>query len=141
MAPLILSSHGDGLGQQGIASVAANEGLNFCGDGFLLSLSGWVGNPHSFDEVVTASICLALVPVPEEEEGPTRRKSRISADCGIVLALRVAPFNSRGPIARGVSSLSIPRAGSLQWLRVVSSWFEPLCLNWPVICNNNSAPA
>lgn len=38
MAPLILSSHGDGLGQQGIANVAANVGWVFAATLVFLSL-------------------------------------------------------------------------------------------------------
>lgn len=80
MAPLILSSHGDGLGQQGIANVAANVGLGFCGDClFFLPLSlGLARNPHSLTRCDGKHL-FGSVPVPKEG-GPTRRKSRISVD-------------------------------------------------------------
>lgn len=48
-------------------------GLGFCGDA-LFSPSGWLKSPP-FDEVVTASICLAVLPSPKEKGGSTRREA------------------------------------------------------------------
>lgn len=69
MAPLILSSHGDGLGQQGIANVAANVGWGFCGDSLFFSLPlslGLARNPHSLTRCDGKHL-LGSVAVPKEE--------------------------------------------------------------------------
>lgn len=78
MAPLILSSHGDGLGQLGIANVAANVGWVFAATLFFFAPSvplslGLARNLHYLTRCDGKHL-FGSVPVPKEGGAHSQEK-------------------------------------------------------------------